>query len=412
MNSRTARRLTAAVTAALALAVGAADAAADPDLVVSRVSYQPVGTADGVVGAGATLRVAERTRNAGTSFARKSTTRYFVDDQPLRSLGRRTVQTLAPGESTAILEEFALPATVSPGTYRVLACADGEERVRERSERNNCRTASRSLRVRANQRDAVFIGGGAATGAVIGAVEGVPTLLAPELTITDPDDTRLTGATVRIVGGGLGASAIRSDLDYSLTASPPQGITGTYNSGTGVLTLRGVAPIASYQRALRTVWYTHLGDNPQGSRKAELRARDAVGVWSRPVRRNMTVTPVNDPPTLAFAGPPSSKQAIGSSIALLDPDSEIAGATVRVTTWEGSQVDVSVTNQLGITGTYNSGTGVLTLTGTTSAENYETVLRTVGYRNISASGPGGFEFRVTDAAGATSNILPYVEQQP
>lgn len=403
MYSRTARRLTAAVTAVLALAVGPADAAADPDLVVSRVSYQPVGTAEGVVGAGATLRIAERTRNAGTSFARKSTTRYFVDDQPLRPLGRRSVQTLAPGESTAILEEVALPTAVAPGTYRVLACADGEERVRERSERNNCRTASRSLRVRANQRDAVFIGGGAATGAVIGALEGVPTLLAPALTITDADDTQLTGAIVRIVGGGL---------DYALTASAAQGITGTYNSGTGVLTLRGVAPIASYERALRTVWYTHLGDNPQGSRKAELRARDAVGVWSRAVRRNMTVTAINDAPTLAFAGPPSSKQAIGSSIALLDPDSEIAGATVRVTTWEGSQVDVSVTNQLGITGTYNSGTGVLTLTGTTSAENYETVLRTVAYRNISATGPGGFEFRVTDAAGTTSNILPYLEQEP
>ncbi len=40
-------------------------------------------------------------------------------------------------------------------------------------------------------------------------------------------------------------------------------------------------------------------------------------------------------------------------------------------------------NQLGITGTYNAATGVLTLTGSTTAANYQTALRAVTYRNSS-----------------------------
>ena len=41
------------------------------------------------------------------------------------------------------------------------------------------------------------------------------------------------------------------------------------------------------------------------------------------------------------------------------------------------------TNQNGITGSYNAGTGVLTLTGTTTVANYQAALRSVTYANTS-----------------------------
>ena len=61
------------------------------------------------------------------------------------------------------------------------------------------------------------------------------------------------------------------------------------------------------------------------------------------------------------------------------------GATVALTgpNFTPSEDSLTFTNQLGITGTYNSGTGVLTLTGTRSLANYQTALRSVRYANSS-----------------------------
>jgi hypothetical protein len=58
---------------------------------------------------------------------------------------------------------------------------------------------------------------------------------------------------------------------------------------------------------------------------------------------------------------------------------------------------------LGITGTYDSGTGILTLTGTASVADYQAALRAVELtRRPSGKGPGTFELRATDSGGATS----------
>ena len=61
------------------------------------------------------------------------------------------------------------------------------------------------------------------------------------LTVSDPDDPSLVGATVRVASGFQAGD----DLVFDDTAQ----ITGTYNSGTGVLTLTGTATVADYQAA-------------------------------------------------------------------------------------------------------------------------------------------------------------------
>ena len=40
------------------------------------------------------------------------------------------------------------------------------------------------------------------------------------------------------------------------------GITGSFNAATGVLTLTGSATVANYQTALRSVTYANASDNP------------------------------------------------------------------------------------------------------------------------------------------------------
>jgi hypothetical protein len=65
-------------------------------------------------------------------------------------------------------------------------------------------------------------------------------------------------------------------------------------------------------------------------------------------------------------------------------DGNITGATVTIGTGFASPEDVlSFANQLGITGSYNAASGVLTLSGSASAADYQTALRAVSYSNTS-----------------------------
>jgi hypothetical protein len=406
-------------TAALALvAANPAAAAAQPDLVVKRVSVSSavLKTDHGgstVIARGATLRIAERTRNVGAAFARRSTTRYYLrsNDGRMTLIGVRAVGTLAPGESSGEVTEPVYGAKVAAAAYRLVACADGARRVAESSERNNCRTAPGRMLVRDNARPAVFIGGGAATGAFM--EDGLPMPVAGSLTAKDADDANLTGATMQIIGGAAGAGSL-AFADDRLFFVEQLGITGTYDSGTGVLTLRGVAPVADYQTALRSVLYQYLGDDPPGSRRVRIAVRDAKGVPSAPVTRTIAITAVNDPPILTgdderltFIG--EGPQSVAPGVVLLDLDSRIGGATVQIAENHAPGQDILDLGDttLGITSNYNNSTGTLTLTGAASVSDYQTALRSITYNNSSGPPTNGrrFAFQVTDAEGAKSAVF-------
>jgi len=66
-------------------------------------------------------------------------------------------------------------------------------------------------------------------------------------TITDQESTTLAGATVSI-----GAGFISGD---TLNFATQNGITGSYNSTTGVLSLSNTASLANYQTALDSITY-------------------------------------------------------------------------------------------------------------------------------------------------------------
>jgi hypothetical protein len=420
VDSRLARGTAVAVAALAAALVPSGTAAAHverPDLVVTKLSNPPA-----TIGTGGTLRLSDRTANRGAGVARRSTTRYFIarsaagqidDEKGIALQGGRTIEALGPGDSSGAPRDLVIP-DVPAGTYDVVACADSRRRVPESNEGNNCRAAARLMRVRDNALPVVFIGGGAATGAVV--AENEAGLLAPALTITD-DEARLTLAMVAsgaALGAGVGGFVATQYHDYLFVNQ--LGITGTYNSGTGVLTLRGSAPVAAYQSALRSVFYRYLGDDPKGAERAEIRVRDSLGAWSKPVRQTITVTPVNDAPVVTSAGNSESPRMFASTLALWDPDSEIGGATVRIASgWGASEIDLKAVTPQGITnGGYNSGTGVLTLTGTASVSDYQAALRSVELTKApSGKGPGTFEVKVTDAQGAASNgFLMPVEELP
>ena len=91
-------------------------------------------------------------------------------------------------------------------------------------------------------------------GATVGYTEqGTAATLDSNLTVADSDGA-VASATVSITAGFLTGD--------TLNFTNQNGITGSYNSGTGVLSLTGSATVADYQTALRSITFSSTSDNP------------------------------------------------------------------------------------------------------------------------------------------------------
>ncbi len=79
------------------------------------------------------------------------------------------------------------------------------------------------------------------------------TVIDAGITITDVDDTQISGATVKI------GQIVTGDV---LGFTNQTGITGIFDSQTGILSLSGTATVAQYQQALRTVTFSSTSEDP------------------------------------------------------------------------------------------------------------------------------------------------------
>ncbi|MFN8526781.1 MAG: Calx-beta domain-containing protein [Chloroflexota bacterium] len=147
------------------------------------------------------------------------------------------------------------------------------------------------------------------------------------LLVTDSDSASLASGTVQIV---VGYQSAQDTL--SLPATP--GLTSTYNTATGTLTITGPASVAAYQAALRTVRYTNGSDNPTISNRTVSFAVSDGQANSNPASRVVSVVAVNDPPfALAdnFTALPNATLTVAAPGVLandVDPDSATLTASV------------------------------------------------------------------------------------
>ena len=134
----------------------------------------------------------------------------------------------------------------------------------------------------------------------------------------------------------------------------------------------------------------------------------------------ITVAKVNDAPVLADAGATlaytegDSASVIDSSLTITDvDDSNIESATITVSSGYQSSEDVlAFSNANGITGSWNSSSGVLTLSGSATKANYETALESVTYFNNETDDPNNTNRTITwvvsdgdnSSSGITSTI--------
>jgi hypothetical protein len=162
------------------------------------------------------------------------------------------------------------------------------------------------------------------------------------ITVSDIDSGNLSGATVAISAGFTAG-----DL---LSFANQNGISGTYNATTGVLSLSGTATVAQYQSALSSVSYSSTSNNStasSASRTISWVANDggALNNLSAPATSTITITSVN--PTITLNAPTANGylnlNQIASPLTLSGAVTSANGQTVTVTLLAGSTTAATLT---------------------------------------------------------------------
>ncbi|WP_449104497.1 retention module-containing protein [Pseudomonas mohnii] len=204
-----------------------------------------------------------------------------------------------------------------------------------------------------------------------------------DLTITDPDSTMLTGATVVLTN--------RQDGDALNLGNSVNGITINANStnGTVTLTLSGNATLADYMQAIKNISFTNGSENPSTVPRIITVTVTDGGNYSNTATTTVNVVAVNDAPTAAPAnvtGTEDTPVVLGwSTFGVSDVDSPASSLGVKITglpgdgklqyldgsTWKDvalnqtfSKTDIDAgklrfmpdSNESGVNG-YNAGTG-------------------------------------------------------
>ena len=264
-----------------------------------------------------------------------------------------------------------------------------------------------------------------------------PVTLDSGISVSDTDSGgNLTGATVTIAaadllpGDQLMFSA--SDLDGATVkvGGSDTGITESYDSTTGALTLSGTDSIANYKAALAEVEFVYTGDGDptnggtDTARTITWQVNDGASLSST-TNASTTLTVTHTAPTLTVGTP--SPTFIGggpavtldsAGIAIADPDSggNLFSATVTIS-GGGLSSDVLSFNNGSNTETFADGdiinasysgeaNGVLTLTGFASIADYVMALSQVQFGSTGNADPTnrgadvsrGFTWQVNDAA--------------
>ncbi|MEP5105179.1 MAG: tandem-95 repeat protein, partial [Ekhidna sp.] len=204
----------------------------------------------------------------------------------------------------------------------------------------------------------------------------------PGIVASDNEDLDFVYATIQISNG-------YESTEDTLTFTDQLGLTGSYDAGTGTLTLTGDATVDDYNSALQSVAYANSSEDPVESTRTLTFIINDGTEDSDPFTRDIIVSAENDVPVIAGTSgsteyPASPPLNVNSSMSITDADdTQLNAATIQVVlSLDSSFVDgdeLQFTDQLGITGSYNSTTGVLSLSGTATLADYATALNSIDY---------------------------------
>ena len=228
------------------------------------------------------------------------------------------------------------------------------------------------------------------TGTATYTENGTAAVLFAGITVGDVDDTQIVSAVVNI---GTGFTA-----GDTLNFSDQNSIAGTYHSDTGILNLTGTATLVNYQTALASITFSSTSQDPTVNATATTRTlhwtvtdANSDGKGAQPSADKtsaLTIIPAQDAPVITPAvgalsyTEKADATVVDATVTVADADdTNIAGGSVSITTNFLVGDVLAVTDSGGITGSYNSTTGVLTLTGNATLAQYQTVLQSLTYLN-------------------------------
>ncbi|ADI29102.1 retention module-containing protein [Methylotenera versatilis] len=215
-----------------------------------------------------------------------------------------------------------------------------------------------------------------------------------DITITDPDSTAITGATITL------SATNRQGADVLVAGTLPSGITATvYNSATGVITLSGTATLAQYQAAIRAISFDTSSTSTL-ARSVSVVVTDGI-TNSNTAITTITSVAVNAAPTIdldataagtgyasyfsTVTGTPVS--IAHTSVVVADIDSTaITSATITLTNAQASDFLAAGTMPGGIVASaYDATAHTITLTGSGTLAQYQTAIQAITFDNNAAS---------------------------
>jgi len=222
-----------------------------------------------------------------------------------------------------------------------------------------------------------------ATTRSITAVEETTINIAPDMLVSDPDNTHLVNATIAIIDG---YNSSQDTLSFAETGN----ITSAFNTATGVLSLSGVDTVAAYQDAFQAIQYRNSDDNPTtDDRLIQFTISDGHS-QSLAFTQTVIVQPENDAPVISGAGgavhyvEDSPEITVSANINISDIENHnMLYAIVKIDEGYQKGADQLSTIIEGFTVNWDPDSQMLIISGSQPMHGYETVLEGVKYKNLS-----------------------------
>ncbi|MCC8980975.1 cadherin domain-containing protein [Bradyrhizobium acaciae] len=226
----------------------------------------------------------------------------------------------------------------------------------------------------------------------------VATVIDASVSVSDVDSANMAGATVAITGGFAAGQDVLGFVGQN-------GISGSYNAATGVLTLTGSSSVANYKAALDSITYFNSSDNPSGADRTVSFTVNDGSLDSNTSTATIHVTPVNDAPVISFGAitgftePPNGTPAANSTPVTITPNltitdaegNNLTDATFVLNDLKPSDA-LSIAGHAGSSGdiggihfdiTSTAGTETISFTGTDTLAHYNAALGLIQFNNTS-----------------------------
>lgn len=256
------------------------------------------------------------------------------------------------------------------------------------------------------------------TGPVTFVQGQAPVPMVPNLVLTHPNGLNIQSATVSFVNWENG-----DQVSLTNSFGLAQNFSANLATNTATLTLTGNDTLAHYQATLRSLLFSNNAGSPVTwlQRVATITVSDTHGNTGS-ATQNAEVNPVANaaPPAVSGTGPTvtyvqsASPITVAPNLVVTD-NLNIYSATVTFTNWQGGD-RLQFTNSFALQHTFaedlGHNTATLTLTGFSSAANYQTTLRSVQFWTVAGSPVTWLQrigtFTVTDqysnSGSATQNV--------